>query len=83
MRKKLEYPPGGLARKNPHLPNRALPITPQIFLDMFSMMDTSKPNDAIIWCAFLFMFFLMHTGKCIRRFADIYAYCRYFIDPKW
>ena len=49
----------GLARKNPHLPNRALPITPQILLDMFSFMDTSKPNDAIIWCAFLFMFFLM------------------------
>ena len=21
-----------------------------------------------------------HTGKCIRRFAGIYAYCRYFID---
>ena len=20
----------------------------------------------------------MHTGKCIRRFAGIYAYCRYF-----
>ena len=24
-----------------------------------------------------------HTGKCIRRFAGIYAYCRYFIDQKW
>ena len=24
-----------------------------------------------------------HTGKCIRRFAGIYAYCRYFIDRKW
>ena len=23
-----------------------------------------------------------HTGKCIRRFAGIYAYCRYFIDRK-
>ena len=27
--------------------------------------------------------FLEHTGKCIRRFAGIYAYCRYFIDRKW
>ena len=26
---------------------------------------------------------LYHTGKCIRRFAGIYAYCRYFIDRKW
>ena len=23
------------------------------------------------------------TGKCIRRFGGIYAYCRYFIDQKW
>ena len=26
---------------------------------------------------------LIHTGKCIRRFAGIYAYDRYFIDRKW
>ena len=25
----------------------------------------------------------LHTGKCICRFAGIYAYCRYFIDRKW
>ena len=24
-----------------------------------------------------------HTGKCIRQFAGIYVYCRYFIDWKW
>ena len=24
-----------------------------------------------------------HTGKCMRRFGGIYAYCRYFIDRKW
>ena len=24
-----------------------------------------------------------HTGKCIRGFGGIYAYCRYFIDRKW
>ena len=26
---------------------------------------------------------LFYTGKCIRRFDGIYAYCRYFIDRKW
>ena len=26
--------------------------------------------------------FKYHTGKCIRRFGGIYAYCRYFIDRK-
>ena len=25
---------------------------------------------------------ITHTGKCIRRFAGIYVYCRYFIDRK-
>ena len=24
-----------------------------------------------------------HTGKCIRRFAGIYAYCQYFIGREW
>ena len=28
-------------------------------------------------------FGINHTGKCIRRFGGIYAYCRYFIDRKW
>ena len=25
----------------------------------------------------------LHTGKCIRRFGGIYAYCWYFVDRKW
>ena len=29
------------------------------------------------------MNYLHHTGKCIRRFAGINAYSRYFIDRKW
>ena len=26
---------------------------------------------------------LHSSGKCMRRFAGIYAFCRYFIDQKW
>ena len=26
---------------------------------------------------------ITHTGKCLRRFGGINAYCRYFIDRKW
>ena len=26
---------------------------------------------------------MRHTGKCIRRFGGIYAYCQDFIDRKW
>ena len=36
--------------------------------------DVGVPVDLINRCC---------TGKCIRRFAGIYAYCRYFIDRKW
>ena len=65
----IEFPPQklvhlnllfkGLSRKNPHLPHKALPMTPQILLEMYSYMDMSSPVEATFWCAFLFMFFLM------------------------
>ena len=41
------------------------------------LMHTDTPSGTVL--------FVMehHTGKCIRRFDGIYAYCRYFIDRKW
>lgn len=49
----------GLARSHPHLPQKALPVTPQILRDMFKALDVSSAVDATYWCLFLFMFFLM------------------------
>jgi hypothetical protein len=49
----------GLARMNPHCPKQALPITPQILLRIFELLDISKPYDATFWCLFLHAFFLM------------------------
>lgn len=49
----------GLARQNPHLPHRSLPITPDILLKMYPHLDLSDPLDATYWCSFLFAFFLM------------------------
>lgn len=49
----------GMARKNPHLPHKALPVTPQILQDMFRFLNTRTSVDATFWCLFLFMFFLM------------------------
>ena len=49
----------GMARRTPHLTNKALPMTPQILSDMYSFMDTSCSEDATYWLLFLFMFFLM------------------------
>ena len=44
---------------NPHCPKQALPITPQILLIIFELLDISKPYDATFWCLFLHAFFLM------------------------
>jgi hypothetical protein len=49
----------GLARMNPHCPKQALPITPQILLRIFELLDILKPYDATFWCLFLHAFFLM------------------------
>ena len=49
----------GLSRKNPHMPNRALPITPKILSDMLPFLNLTSSEDATIWCVLIFMFFLM------------------------
>ncbi len=49
----------GLARLKPHLPKRALPITPPILLQFLPHLDLTTPSDAAYWCLFLFAFFLM------------------------
>ena len=46
----------------------------------------ATPTSSFEWLSFGLLFisvFRPHTGKCIRRFGGIYAYCRYFIDRKW
>jgi hypothetical protein len=57
---KLEYKllVKGLAKLNPFIPRQALPITPQILLDMFKVMKLSDPVHATLWCAFTIGFFL-------------------------
>ena len=49
----------GTARNNPHMPNRALPMTPQILEEMYSFLDAESPEDVTYWCLFLLMLFLM------------------------
>ena len=49
----------GIARSNPHLPHKALPLTPQILQDMYKYLNVDTPLDATFWCLFLFLFFLM------------------------
>ena len=44
-------------------------------------VDVLTPEERMPKCQnFKSSCLLYHTGKCIRRFAGIYAYRRYFID---
>ena len=43
----------------------------------------SSPLRSSAFSDMLTAFYPLHTGKCIRRFGGIYAYCRYLIDRKW
>ena len=53
----LELMLKGMARKSSHMPNRALPITPQILNDMLNFLNLGNAEDATFWCCILFMFF--------------------------
>lgn len=48
----------GLARLNPFIPRQALPITPQVLLRIFSVIDVSCQLHATLWCVFVLSFFL-------------------------
>ena len=48
----------GIARLKPHCVKQALPITPDMLVQMSSFMDFSDPNDLRYWCLFLFAFYL-------------------------
>lgn len=49
----------GLARLNPFTPRQALPITPEILLDMYKVLDINNNIlHATLWCCFLLGFYL-------------------------
>ena len=48
----------GIARLNPYCIRQALPITPDILMQMASFMDLTDSVDVVYWCLFLFAFFL-------------------------
>ncbi len=48
----------GLAKLNPFIPRQALPITPNILLDLHRVIDLSLPLHADLCCSFILAFFL-------------------------
>lgn len=71
----IEFPPEkmvnlgllfrGLARKNPHLPIRVLPMTPQILLDIFHFYQAIRCHYLV--CLFICLF---SYGKEIKFDAN-------------
>ncbi|VDI14397.1 Hypothetical predicted protein [Mytilus galloprovincialis] len=49
----------GLSRTKSHMPRRALPISPDILLEMVVHFNLENGSDCVYWCLFLFAFFLM------------------------
>ena len=49
----------GIARLNPHVPVRAIPVTPAILLTFMKTMTVEDPLHCCVWAASLFLFFTM------------------------
>ncbi len=47
----------GLSKLLPHFPHQALPITPQILLQIHSLLDLKHPFSLVLWTSFLVAFF--------------------------
>lgn len=56
MQVKLTYK--GLDKCLAYVPSRAAPITPQMLLRMAPLFQLKVPDQVVIWCLFLFLFFL-------------------------
>ena len=49
----------GIARLNPHQPFRATPVTPEILVDIYKILDMDNDNEVVFWALFLIAFFSM------------------------
>jgi hypothetical protein len=49
----------GISRLNPHVPVRAIPVTPSILLRFHQYMDTKSSLHLSVWACCLFLFFSM------------------------
>ncbi len=49
----------GVSRKPCHQVKQALPISPELLLKMYAVLDNSDINSSVFWCLFVFAFFLL------------------------
>ena len=55
----LELEMRGIARLNPHVPQRARPVTPKILLLFYQAMDHSSSLHLSVWACSLFLFYTL------------------------
>ena len=49
----------GMAKLKPYCIKQAAPMTPEILLQIASILDFTNPESVVYWCLFLFAFFLL------------------------
>lgn len=49
----------GMAKLKPYCVKQASPMTPEILLQIASILDFDNPDSLVYWCLFLFAFFLL------------------------
>ena len=61
----------GLQRRNPHCPQQAKPMTPQILSQLYTVLDCTKPVDSVFWSLFLTAFFtLARKSNLVQNKGD-------------
>ena len=67
----------GLRRTMAKEVKQAQPITPNILLDMFSVIDIHDPGHITYWCAFLFLYFLMfRSSQLFPKTTNVSLLCK-------
>ena len=74
----------GLGKMLFHTPKQAAPITPEILIEIWRVLDFSKPIHSTFWCMCLFAFFMMARKSSIAppsevEFDTAKYLCRYDI----
>ena len=48
-----------MAKLKPYCVRQAAPMTPEILIQISSVLDFKNPDSLVYWCLFLFAFFLL------------------------
>lgn len=55
----------GIARLHPHCVKQAEAITPNILIDIYTVLDMSNTQDVVYWCLFLFAYLFARKSNLV------------------